>query len=405
MSNYKITMYGRTNSLDEIFKSGTTTPATSNFKQNGTNFDSSFAQYSSGYNAYFTQEFLTNGVTSIPSFPFTSAGTLPFNLNPSFFFTVTGNDTTFTTQRTGYNYGIKFIASNGTIRFNTDTVVNVWMVGGGGGGGRQQALSGDDNRGTGGGGGGSVMSFNFPMKNGITYSFTIGAGGSEIGGDGQSTSLTWTDSTSYTISARGGGGGAAPTTNGSSGGSGGGAINGKSSGLANATPIVSPVGPNTFTNNNIISGPGTNGIPTIGTYSGIFTNGSTTEIFTNYATSGGTVGSSTGGGGGGGASSAGGTNSGGPDGGNGGNGVTIPGTSITVGGGGGGGGGGSNGNGSGGNGGSGGGGRGANGYNLSGSSVIGGANTGGGGGAGGSINNYSTKAGKAGGSGVVYLFF
>lgn len=69
MSYYTVTMYGKTNNLNDVFMSGTTS-TDSNFKQDGTDLKSLFAPYSSGYKAYFTQEFLAN-VTSIPEFPFT----------------------------------------------------------------------------------------------------------------------------------------------------------------------------------------------------------------------------------------------------------------------------------------------------------------------------------------------
>jgi len=406
--NYNVTMYGKTNSLADIFQGGTTSNS-SNFRQNGIDFNSLFKPYSSGYKAYFTQEFLGN--TTTIQFPFSNAGTslvTTYNLNPSFFYTVTGNDTTFSTVRTGYNYGFCF-KNGGTIMFNTDTVVNIWMVGGGGGGGIQ-TTGGNTPRGAGGGGGGSVMSFNFPMINNITYNFTIGGGG--IGGttstpekrgtNGVNTSVYWTmNSIPYTISARGGGGGAAVALDGYPGGSGGGACAGYAAGSANATPIVSPVGPTTFTyTDNIISGPGTNNVPTIGNYSGTFTNASTTAIFTNYANSGGTA-IFNGGGGGGGANSAG-TNSSSANGGAGGGGVTITGTTIVVGGGGGGGGG--DASGTGGSGGSGGGGAGGS---AGGSGTAGTSNMGGGGGGSGNerVGPDDTGVGGDGGSGVVYLFF
>jgi hypothetical protein len=395
--NYNIVLYGRTNNLNNIFQSGTTA-GSSGFKQTNADLNTLYAPYTTGYKTYFTQEFLGN-TTTIPPFPFkiagVSMGTL-YNFKPSFFFTVTGNDATLThSNTTGYNYSLRFIASGGTINFKTDTIAYLVMVGGGGGGGRN---NGSTPRGAGGGGGGSLNTLNFPMKNNITYTFTIGGGGSGSvndgtrGGNGFATSMSWTMGTSYTISARGGGGGGAGGSPAHAGGSGGGACASAAAGSANSTPVITN-GPISYSyTNNIISGQNTSGIPIIGSFSGTFTNGSSTNVG-SYAYSGGTA-TNNGGGGGGGAGEAG-TGSAGAPGGAGGDGVSILGV-ATVGGGGGGG----SGSGSivGGAGGSGGGGRGSN--NGEGG-VAGTANTGGGGG--GSDN--TSGNGGAGGSGVVYVFF
>jgi hypothetical protein len=408
--NYSITAYGKKTSIDEIFESGTT-PGTSNFTENTTDFNNLYKAYASGYKAYFTQEFLGN-TTVIPSF-FQISSTSMFsiyNAQPSFFFTVTGNNTSFNTIPSGYNYGICYINGSGTIKFNTDTVVNLWMVGGGGGGGCNSYGSGTL-EGAGGGGAGGVINFNFPMKQNITYSFTIGAGGSGgsgsriNGNNGLKTSLSWTDGNLKTIDVSGGGGGAggnafpAP-----SGGSGGGACYYQGTyptgGVANKKINVNN-GPITYSyTNNIISGPGTNGVPIIGNYSSTFTDNTNTNV-TYYANNGGSRVSGTihGGAGGGGAGAAG-TNITSNAGTAGGAGITILGT-VDVGGGGGGGSG--DGSSVAGAGGSGGGGAGVGGGGAGGDGV---ANTGGGGGGSCdyiSTSNYST--GGNGGSGVVYIFF
>jgi hypothetical protein len=406
---YTITMYGKSNDLIDVFESGTTT-GTSNFKQGGSDFNTLFNAYSSGYKGYFTQDFFGNTTTIPSSFPYTSAGAglIPkYNLNPEFFFRVTGNDASFATVPTSYNYGFRFIASGGTIIFNTDTVVNLWMVGGGGGGGVNVF-----GRGAGGGGAGTVMNFNFPMENGIPYSFTIGGGGDGkttsygIGDSGLPTQMSWTiNTTSYRIDASGGGGGGGynnnngssfGTTGGSGGGSGGTTYIGAAAN-ARINVIGSPIS-YSYTNN-IISGPGTNNIPTIGSFSGTFTDNTTTNTSSisldTYANKGGDTSSAGGGAGGGGAGVAG-TDSTDSNGTAGGNGVTITGTAVVVGGGGGGGSG--SGSSTGGSGGTGGGGAGSG--NGEGGTA-GTANTGGGGG--GSDNTAGN--GGNGGSGVVYLFF
>lgn len=121
-------------SLNNLFESGTT-PGTSYFKINNINFNSLYKAYTSGYKAYFNQNILTNN-TSIPLFfPYMSNGAsiVPvYNLNPNIFFSIVGS--TNITIPTGYNYAYRF-NSDGNIRFNTDTLVNVWLVGGGGSGG------------------------------------------------------------------------------------------------------------------------------------------------------------------------------------------------------------------------------------------------------------------------------
>lgn len=415
---YNVTMYGKTNSLANIFDPGTTS-TDSNFKQNDTDLKSLFAPYSSGYKAYFTQDFLTNGVTLIPSsFPFTSAGTglIPtYNLNPYFFFTVISN-TIFTTARTGYNYGFKFTLNNSKIKFNTDTVVDVWMVGGGGGGGCNSGGSASD--GAGGGGAGGVVNFKFPMQNGTTYTFTIGAGGAgkigrsnDKGQDGFPTKMSWS---SYSIDVSGGGGGAGGYVKAGIGGSGGGACvyNGSGTGANTSGGIADKKikvtgGPIQYNYSKIISGPGTNNVPAIGSFSSAtFTNNDTTNnispIFLNYyANRGGNWTSGNNGGlGGGGAFAAGGDINSGTGISNGGDGITITGTIVV---GGGGGGGASNGVTTIATGGSGGGGDGGNSTTAAKSGT---ANTGGGGGGGCDFTTTSAlNSGGNGGSGVVYLFF
>jgi hypothetical protein len=262
-----------------------------------------------------------------------------------------------------------------------------------------------------------VINFNFPMKNGITYSFTIGGGGvgrtglvRANGGNGTKTSLSWTDTTSYRIDVSGGGGGGGGNvTPAQSGGSGGGACGYRNTYLTGASEnknIGVTGGPISYTyTNNIISGPGSNNIPTIGSYSGTFTD-KTTNSITSYANKGGnSAGTWKPGGGGGGAFALGSNSSqigNNTYGGNGGNGITITNTSIIVGGGGGGG----SANSSDsfhGNGGTGGGGNGGNAFGTH----VGGAgtaNTGGGGGGSSGFSNAPYGAGN-GGSGVVYVFF
>lgn len=402
--NYNIVMYGKTNNLNNIFESGTKA-GLSGFKQTNADLNTLYAPYSYGYKTYFTQEFLGN-TTTIPTFPFqvagVSMGTL-YNFKQSLFFTATGNDPSilnFNPYGFGFTYGVRFNASGGTINFKTDTLAYVCLVGGGGGGGRNNTST---PRGAGGGGGGAVNTMYFPMKNNITYSFTIGGGGSGSvtsgtrGGNGLATSMSWTmNATSYTISARGGGGGGAGGSAAHAGGSGGGACASAAAGLADVTPVVTN-GPISYSyTNNIISGQYQNGIPVITSFNGSFTNGSISSgegYLAGYASAGGTA-ANNGGGGGGGAGAAG-TGSAGAAGGKGGDGTTVLGF-LTVGGGGGGG----SGSGSvvGGAGGSGGGGRGSN--NGEGG-VAGTANTGGGGG--GSDNTAGN--GGVGGSGVACVFF
>jgi hypothetical protein len=140
MANYSITKFGKTNIFTNIFEAGTS--GTSNFKQSGNDLSTIFKAYVSGYKSYFTQEFLGN-TTTIPAFILYYS--IPsYNMNPSFFFTVTGNDDTYITvplldnddiTSSGYSYAFRFIATTGTIKFNTDTVCKIIMQGGGGGGG------------------------------------------------------------------------------------------------------------------------------------------------------------------------------------------------------------------------------------------------------------------------------
>jgi hypothetical protein len=288
MANYSITKFGKTNVFTNIFETGTTT-GTSNFKQGNVDLNTLFKAYVSGYKSYFTQEFLGN-TTTIPAFNLYYS--IPsYNIKPSFFFTVTGNDTTYTTvpskdnddtTLSGYSYAFRFISTSnaGTIKFNTDTVCEIIMLGGGGGGGRNASTQ----EGAGGGGAGGFNKFSFPMKNNITYSFTIGAGGAGKitsngnGTNGGETKMSWTDTSSRSISVRGGGGGAGgnPSSGGNTGGSGGGGCGNSDSnpkgGSSNNTYIVEGGAISNSYTNNIIN-KGTNNIQVIGSHSSSFTSG------------------------------------------------------------------------------------------------------------------------------------
>ena len=410
---YYTYMYGTEIELNDLFQSGTTSGTTTNFKINENELSTLFAQENTfGYKEYFTQKLLTT-YTTIPSTPninYRYNGTdliKLYKLNPNNFFSVIGNDTNFTTNPTGYNYCIRFI-NNGSIKFNTDTVVNIWMVGGGGSGGKGASAG----SGGGGGGAGGVINFNFPMKNDITYNFTIGQGGQAVtvnsnGNNGESTTLSWTDILNYTIVVLGGGGGGNTGVVGLPGGSGGGASGrrgaNESGGGAFNPNINVTSGPISYSYAKIISAPGTNGIPIIGTYANTstpFTHNTTTGLIDSYGNIGSYGNNNTdggGGGAGGGGAGGGGTPGNSPYGGYGGAGMSIPplGTTIIIGGGGGGAAYSASLSYLGGAGGSGGGGDGLTGAQVASSGE---SNTGGGGGG-------TTATAAAGGSGVVYLFF
>jgi hypothetical protein len=413
---YYTYIYGTKIDLNALFQSGTTSGTNSNFKINENELNTLFEKKNSfGYKEYFTQNFLTTYITipQTPNINYTYNGTdliTLYKLNPTIFFLVINNDTNFTTNPIGYNYCIRFI-NNGSIKFNTDTVVNIWMVGGGGSGGKGASAG----SGGGGGGAGGVINFNFPMKNGITYNFTIGQGGQAVtvnsnGNNGESTTLSWTDILNYTIVVLGGGGGGGGGNGGVvglPGGSGGGASGRRGTNESNGggfNPNINVTsGPISYNYAKIISAPGTNGIPIIGTYANTstpFTNNTTSGLINSYGNIGSYGNNNTdggGGGAGGGGAGGGATPGNSPYGGTGGAGVSIPplGVTVIIGGGGGGAaysasasyGGGQQGAGGGGYG-----------HTYAHEASSGYSNTGGGGGG-------TTGTAAAGGSGVVYLFF
>jgi len=248
---------------------------------------------------------------------------------------------------------IKYLIYNnsGTVIFNTPTICDVLIVGGGGGGGVNGGTEGG-----GGGGGGGVGVGKITFKPNITYTITIGAGGTSTNAGGNSSIV----GDVINEIAYGGGGGGFQT--GGNGGSGGGASG----------------------NNGNFSG----GIPTFGISS------STDFASINYfGNNGGNAIAGQGGAGGGGAGSIGNSSPGNNNGANGGNGyIWIFNNNYY-----GGGGGGSSGNSSAsfGIGGLGGGGNGGQG-NSSGIGANGIANTGGGGGG-------SRSTGGTGGSGIIII--
>lgn len=248
---------------------------------------------------------------------------------------------------------IKYLTftSSGTVVFNAPTVCDVLLVGGGGGGG----VNGGD-EGGGGGGGGGVGVGKIAFKSGITYTITIGTGGTSATTGGNTTIV------GDIINEIAYGGGAGGYQTGGNGGSGGGG-----SGFAG-----------TFLG----------GIPTFGLSS------STDSTSINYfGNNGGTGNHQQGGAGGGGAGSIGNTSPGNTNGANGGNGFLWIYNQNYYGGGGGG----ASGAYSGtfGNGGLGGGGNGGQGTSAA-AGANGTANTGGGGGG-------SRSTGGTGGTGVVIL--
>jgi hypothetical protein len=127
----------------------------------------------------------------------------------------------------GYTYAFSFTGT-GTITNNTasNVTVNYLIVGGGGGGGAKKITIHDE--GSGGGGGGKVCYGTVVLTKNITYTITIGSGGSgavavTTGFNGVNGSNSVFSGPNTSITAIGGGGGGSWSNIGSSGGSGGGA--------------------------------------------------------------------------------------------------------------------------------------------------------------------------------------
>jgi hypothetical protein len=108
------------------------------------------------------------------------------------------------------------LRSTGTLKFNADTTVDIFLCAGGNGGGH----GGDNSGGRGGTGGGCINYHQVKLTAGTSYTVTIGAGAGE-GGTGGTTSFTGTG-ISYSIAGgKGAGGGSGGNiSSGSAGGTG-----------------------------------------------------------------------------------------------------------------------------------------------------------------------------------------